>query len=203
MTQRLCSDHAWATGEISPIFATLLLLAMGVFLGARSKAAEVASFQAGSGSGWHLGTLGAGNLDGDPLLEIVVPYRDASGQWFLDAFKPNGVRLPGFPYAGGGEEINVSPTLFDLDNDGRDEIIFTRSHRVIALRGDGSIVWSNAVTRANYVPDGGYMTVTNGFYWSKVLVQGWGMAFPASGECGFLFTSGQPDGRGYQRRWSQ
>jgi hypothetical protein len=149
------------------MLAALLLLAMEWFAGPKSNAAEMGSFQAGTGSGWHLGTLGAGNLDGDALLEIVVPYRDASGQWFLDAFKPNGVRLPGFPYLGGGEEINVSPTLYDLDNDGRDEIIFTHGHRVIALRGDGSIVWSNAVTRANYVPDGGYMTVTNGFYWSK------------------------------------
>src|ERR1043165_29254 len=129
-------------------------------------AAEIASFQAGSG-GWHLGTLGVGQLDGDPQLEIVVPYRDSSGQWYLDAFKWNGTRLPGFPYAGGGEEINVSPTLYDLDGDGRDEIIFTHGPRVLAMRGNGSLIWSNTVTRFNYIPPGGYMTVTNGFYWSN------------------------------------
>ena len=132
---------------------------------AAAGAAEISSFQAGDG-GWHLGTLAVGNLDSDPQLEIVVPYRDSSGRWFLDAFKPNGTRLAGFPYAGDAE-INVSPTLYDLDGDGRDEIIFTCGNRVIALRGDGSVVWSTEVNRFNYIPDSGYMTVTNGFYWSN------------------------------------
>ena len=128
-------------------------------------AAEISSFQAGDG-GWHLGTLAVGNLDGDSQLEIVVPYRDSEGRWFLDAFKPDGTRLAGFPYAGDAE-INVSPTLCDLDGDGRDEIIFTCGNRVVALRGDGSVVWSTEINRFNYIPDGGYMTVTNGFYWSN------------------------------------
>lgn len=128
-------------------------------------AAEVSSFQAGDG-GWQLGTLAVGNLDSDSQLEIVVPYRNSSGQWMLDAFKANGTRLPGFPYVGDGQ-INVSPTLYDLDGDGRDEIIFTCGASVIALRGNGSVLWSNQVNRLNYVPDSGYMTVTNGFYWSN------------------------------------
>src|SRR4051794_41159253 len=76
-------------------------------------ATEIASFQASDG-GWQLGTLAVGNVDGDSQLEIVVPYRNSSGQWLLDAFKPNGTRLPGFPYIGNAE-INVSPTLYDLD----------------------------------------------------------------------------------------
>jgi hypothetical protein len=129
-------------------------------------AAEVSSFQASDG-GWQLGTLAVGNLDNSGQLDIVVPYRNSNGQWLLDAFKPNGTRLPGFPYVGGGNEINVSPTLYDLDGDGRDEIIFTCGPSVIALRGDGSLVWSNQINRLNYVPDSGYMTVTNGFYWSN------------------------------------
>src|SRR2546422_5003851 len=66
----------------------------------------------------------------------------------------------------GSEVMNVSPTLYDLDNDGRDEIIFTRGNHIIVLRGDGSVMWSNTVSSANYVPTGGYQTVTNGFYWS-------------------------------------
>ena len=53
------------------------------------NATELSSFQAGSG-GWHLGTLAVGNLDADAQKEIVVPYRDNSGNWFLDAFKFNG-----------------------------------------------------------------------------------------------------------------
>src|SRR5512140_1636734 len=84
--------------------------------------ALVSSFQAGD-SGWHLGTIAVGNLDSSPDQEIVIPYRDSSGNWFLDAFKYNGQRLPGFPYASGSEEINTSPTLCDLDHDGRNEIL--------------------------------------------------------------------------------
>lgn len=132
---------------------------------APARAGLVSSFQAGDG-GWQLGTLAVGNLDNSGQLDIVVPYRNSNGQWLLDAFKPNGTRLPGFPYVGDGE-INVSPTLYDLDSDGRDEIIFTCGPSVIALRADGSVMWSNQVNRLNYVPDSGFMTVTNGFYWSN------------------------------------
>ncbi|HEU5125357.1 MAG TPA: hypothetical protein VFW05_15000 [Verrucomicrobiae bacterium] len=130
-----------------------------------TSATELSSFQAGD-SGWHLGTLAVGQLDSDSQLEIVVPYRSSSGGWFLDAFKPDGTRLPGFPFAGDAE-INVSPTLYDLDGDGRDEIIFTCGARVIALRGNGTVFWSSEVNRSNYVPNSGFMTVTNGFYWSN------------------------------------
>src|SRR6185437_6986516 len=136
-----------------------------VRLGFSGHAAEVISFPAGDG-GWQLGTLAVGNLDNSGQLDIVVPYRNSNGQWLLDAYKPNGARLPGFPYVGNGE-INVSPTLYDLDGDGREEIFFTCGPNVIALRGDGSLVWSNQINRLNYVPDSGYMTVTNGFYWSN------------------------------------
>src|SRR4051812_31648781 len=142
------------------------LFAAASWLGLTSnRAAEVSSFQAGDG-GWQLGTLAVGNLDSDAQLEIVVPYRNSNGQWLLDAFKPNGTRLPGFPYVGSGI-INVSPTLYDLNGDGRDEIIFTCGASIVALHGDGSLVWSNQINRLNYVPDSGYMTVTNGFYWSN------------------------------------
>jgi hypothetical protein len=132
----------------------------------KASAVLISTFPAGDAS-WHLGTLGLGQLDSSPDLEIVVPYRNSSGHWFLDAFKYNGTRLAGFPYSAGGEEINASPTLYDLDGDGRDEIIFTRANHVLALRGNGSLVWSNTVTASNYVPNSGYQTVTNGFYWSN------------------------------------
>ena len=128
------------------------------------SAALVSSFQAGDG-GWQLGSIALGNLDASPDLEIVVPYRDSSGNWFLDAFKFNGQRLPGFPYAAGGDPLNVSPSIYDLNGDGRNEILFTRGNHVIALRGDGSVLWSNSVSSASYVPNGGYQTVTNGFFW--------------------------------------
>jgi hypothetical protein len=112
-----------------------------------------------------MGTLAAGNFLGTPDKAIIVPYRDSSGNWFLDAFKYNGQRLPGFPYSSGAEVMNVSPTVFDLDKDGKDEILFTRGTHVIALRGNGSVMWSNTVNSSTYVPRGGYMSTTNGFYW--------------------------------------
>jgi hypothetical protein len=127
-------------------------------------AGQIASFPSG-GTGWQLGTIAVGNLDGSPDLEIVVPYRDSTGSWFLDAFKYTGERLPGFPYAAGGDPINVSPTLADLDGDGRAEILLTRGNQVVALRADGSVMWSHCVDSSSYVPNGGYQTVTNGFYW--------------------------------------
>lgn len=129
---------------------------------------ELGVFQAGQG-GWQLGTIALGNIDSDPALEVIVPYRDPTGVksvWFLDAFKLNGERVPGFPYAGGEQAINVSPTLYDLDADGRLEILFTSGNKVVALRGEGTVLWSTGISSQNYVPDAGYQVVTNGFYWS-------------------------------------
>lgn len=110
--------------------------------------------------------MAVGNLDADAALEIVAPYRSFEGQWFLDAFNHDGTRLPGFPYASGGEEMNVSPTLADVNGDGRAEILFTRANKVVALRATGSVLWSSQIDYSNYVPNGGYHTVTNGFWWS-------------------------------------
>ncbi len=127
---------------------------------------NIAGFQAGQG-GWHLGTLAVGNLDSDPELEIVLPYRNSEGTWFLDAFNLEGTRLPGFPYGAGGAEMNVSPTLVDLDSDGRLEILIIQGNRVVALRRDATVLWSTRVDPSNYTPDGGYHVLTNGFWWSE------------------------------------
>ena len=110
--------------------------------------------------------MAVGNLDADPALEIVVPYRNLDGFWYLDAFNYDGSRLPGFPYASGAEEMNVSPTLSDLNGDGQVEILITRGNKIVALRNNGAVLWSTQVDASNYVPDGGYQAVTNGFYWS-------------------------------------
>ena len=123
----------------------------------------LAAFYSG-GADWHLGTFAVGDVTGDSQLEIIVPYRDSNGRWWLDGYKWSGERLPGFPYDGFNREINASPTLYDLDGDGKAEIIFTSGQSVIAMRGNGSILWSNQVNRLNYIPNGGYMAVTNGFY---------------------------------------
>jgi hypothetical protein len=125
----------------------------------------IASFQAGNG-GWHMGTIAVGNIDSDPQLEIIVPYRSLEGLWFVDAFKFNGAHVAGFPYASLFDEMNVSPTLHDLDGDGRNEILITRGNSVVALRGNGTVLWQTVVSAANYVPQAGYQAITNGFYWS-------------------------------------
>ncbi len=126
----------------------------------------IANFQAGQGS-WHLGTLAVGNLDSDPIPEFVIPYRNAEGTWFLDAFNLDGTRVPGFPYTGDGREMNVSPTLVDLDNDGRVEILIIQGNQVLALRSNASVLWETRINAANYVPNGGYHVLTNGFWWSE------------------------------------
>ena len=161
MTTHAVVPAARASHSAKPIilFGFLALLAAP-----RAQSALVSSFQAGDG-GWHLGTLAVAQLDSSPDLELVVPYRDSTGAWFLDAFKYTGQRLPGFPYAAGSDVMNISPTIYDLDHDGRDEIIFTRSNHVIALRANGTVLWSNTINSVSYVPNGGYQTVTNGFYW--------------------------------------
>jgi len=130
-----------------------------------AAAGLISSFQAGSGD-WQLGALAVGNVDSTPDLEIVIPYRDTNGHWFLDAFKWDGTRLPGFPWSDlANDVINTSPTLYDLDGDGQDEIIFTCGAKVIAMKGNGSVLWSSSVNTLNYIPNGGYQVVTNGFYW--------------------------------------
>ncbi len=141
------------------------MILMSAFWCFQVRAELLSSFQAGDGD-WQLGTLTVGNVDSTPDLEIIVPYRNSSGQWFLDAFKWNGTRLPGFPWSDASNDvINTSPTLYDLNGDGTNEIIFTCGAKVIALRGNGTIMWSNTVDRLNYIPTGGFQVVTNGFYW--------------------------------------
>ncbi len=141
------------------------MVLLSVFLSLDLRGALLSSFQAGDGD-WQLGTLTVGNVDGTPGLDIVVPYRNSSGQWYLDAFKWNGARLPGFPWSDASNSvINTSPTLYDLNGDGTNEIIFTCGNKVVALRGNGTVMWQSAVNRTNYIPTGGFQVVTNGFYW--------------------------------------
>ena len=141
---------------------------------ARAEVSPLAAFYCG-GANWHMGTFAVGDVTGDSQLEIIVPYRDSNGRWWLDGYKWSGERLPGFPYDGFNREINASPTLYDLDGDGKSEIIFCSGTNVFAMRGNGTFFWANSVWRGNYLPNGGYMSTTNGFYmfgngqWSATL----------------------------------
>lgn len=141
----------------------ILLLACCCLARSAVAMTTLASFQAGTGA-WQLGTIAVGNIDNDPDLEIIVPYRDSDGLWHIDAFKWNGAHIAGFPYNSGQSVMNTSPTLYDLKGTGQNEIIFTAGNAVIALNGDGSVMWSNAVTYLNFIPQGGFQTLTNGFY---------------------------------------
>jgi hypothetical protein len=144
-----------------------VLRVVTMFAGATMiQAQSMTSFPAGDG-GWQMAAPAVGNIDADAALEIVVAYRNRDGEWFLDAFKAGGFRVAGFPYRGGFNPINVSPTLFDLDGDGRNEILFTAGANMVALRGNGTILWTQAVGAANYVPDAGFHAITNGFYLAK------------------------------------
>ena len=137
----------------------------------------IASFQAGDGS-WQMAAPAVGNIDADRALEIVVAYRSSSSaEWFLDAFNADGTRVPGFPYQAGANVINVSPTLADANGDGANDILFTAGKSIVALRGNGSLLWKYDVTPANYIPDAGFMAVTNSFY---ITGQGTQPTLPAS-----------------------
>ncbi|HVK59350.1 MAG TPA: hypothetical protein VM735_11265 [Candidatus Kapabacteria bacterium] len=122
------------------------------------------SFQAGDGS-WQMAAPAVGNIDSDAPLEIVVAYRSSSSaQWFIDAYNHDGSRVAGFPYNGGSNPINVSPTLADANGDSTLEILFTSGPNIVALRGNGSLLWKYEVNSANYIPDAGFMAVTNVFF---------------------------------------
>lgn len=132
---------------------------------ATAASADLVSTFAAGNSGWHLGGLAVGRIGpGGPA--IVVAHRDLTGTWYLDAFRSTGQRLSGFPHIAGGEELNSTPALCDVNGDGWEDIIFTQGAKIIAMSGDGTILWSHAVTPANYVPTGGYQVATNGFYWT-------------------------------------
>jgi hypothetical protein len=118
----------------------------------------------GGGGGWQMAAPAVGNINSDSSLEIVIAYRNPNGVWLLDAYDHHGSRLTGFPYSSGTKPINVSPTLSDLDGDGRSEILITPGNQIVALRGDGSILWQNSVTSLNYFPDAGFHAITNRFF---------------------------------------
>ena len=144
----------------------LQIAVSAAFIGYANHApADLVSTFAAGNSGWHLGGIAVGRIaPGDPA--IIIAHRDLTGTWYLDAFRYSGQRLSGFPHSAGGEEINVTPALCDINGDGWEDIIFTQAAKVVAMSGNGTILWSHPVTPDNYVPTGGYQVATNGFYWT-------------------------------------
>lgn len=78
-----------------------------------------------------------GDLDGDGDLEIVVSTNSPSSSAFISAYHHTGARLPGWPRVVGP---SWEPTLYDLNNDGRPEIIFADLQHVQARFIDGTMV---------------------------------------------------------------
>jgi len=132
------------------------------------------SFPTVDGSGQMLGTLAVGNVDDDAALEIVV--NSTTGVYVYDY---DGTLVSSFSTHNGTRyrRVNMPPTLFDIDGDGRDEIIFATGHEasgdyvnfnsIFAVNGeDGSLVWEMPITRDTYTtPDSGRHTIAGQFYY--------------------------------------
>jgi hypothetical protein len=71
-------------------------------------------------SSWNFGSPSLADLDGDGLVDIVMP----TAGWLLYAWKGDGTALPGFPYDA-SDNISSSPAIGDIDDDGLLEIVFT------------------------------------------------------------------------------
>jgi hypothetical protein len=65
--------------------------------------------------------VAVGDVDGNGLLEITVGTSQGPGRIYV--FDRDGNTLPGWPVSLDDHEISVSPTLSDLDGDGKLEII--------------------------------------------------------------------------------
>jgi LruC domain-containing protein len=106
----------------------------------------VAGFPVSLHAGYRiLATPAVVDLDGDGGRDIVVPATDGK----LYAFDRNGAPRPGWPVAigvadqFGGQVINSSPRIADIDGDGVLEIIVgSTDKRVYAINRDGSVRWS-------------------------------------------------------------
>ncbi len=93
-----------------------------------------------------LATPAIGDIDGDGGLDIVVPLTDGE----LYAVDATGAAKTGWPVSigdvadlYGGQVLNSSPKLADLDGDGALEVVVgSTDKRVYAFNRDGSLRWS-------------------------------------------------------------
>jgi len=80
----------------------------------------------------------AGDINGDGFIDIVIRVKDSIFVWGYD-----GSNLQGFPvFYGGGmqnDDFSDALTLYDLDNDGKLEILVNRTTKICVFNFDGSI----------------------------------------------------------------
>lgn len=153
------------------VVITLLTSYLGTVLALNGGTLE-SSFAAEGGD--VLGSPVAADVDGDGVMEIICGTGASGGPSGLYVYELNGTQASGFPFAVNNQGIRVSPTLYDVDGDGRPEILFTTSSSVYtdpasvyAVNGEnGTAAWQFIVNRVNYgAPDGGFMTTVGNYYY--------------------------------------
>jgi hypothetical protein len=108
--------------------------------------------------GWPQYAPSVGDLDGDGRVEIVQATRGITSGGRLYAISNSGQVLPGFPRSFNNNNVEASPTLYDLDGDGKLEILVAERAYPIGylhiVRFDGT-EWGGAWPVAlDHVPTG-------------------------------------------------
>tara|TARA_Y100001970_G_scaffold249759_1_gene320708 strand:- start:4242 stop:7601 length:3360 start_codon:yes stop_codon:yes gene_type:complete len=90
-----------------------------------------------------IGTPVIGNLDSDPELEVVVGgYSGSTSSNPLFVINADGSDVDGFPYIV-GEKVKAGVAVFDMDDNGIDDIVFgTDSDNIYVLLDDGTIAYN-------------------------------------------------------------
>jgi hypothetical protein len=90
-----------------------------------------------------IGTPVIGNLDSDPELEVVVGgYSGSTSSNPLFVINADASDVDGFPYIV-GEKVKAGVAVFDMDDNGIDDIVFgTDSDNIYVLLDDGTIAYN-------------------------------------------------------------
>jgi hypothetical protein len=104
---------------------------------------------------FFVNTPAMGDVDGDGEPDIVVTASGSSLEQLavsttgiVTVVNSDGIPLPGWPVIT-DDQVGLQPptpaTVFDLDGDGRAEILFGHGHTLSVLSGDGRLLWQKRV----------------------------------------------------------